>query len=286
MPPKRSKSATAAAPAAIVAVPADAIVDDAPKAKSRRTESATGSKASQAAAVGSVAVAANVNELLAKAFEQLMFYESKDGNRWAGKTYNHVVALLRARKGPIKSGSELANHDGVGKASVEKIDEFLKSGKIEKLDKLKELHGPLPASLLLGAASPGVKSGASKKGAVAAAADPATAAAAPPVPISAANKAAIKKKVEEFDSLTIPALKEHLRRNRQLLAGTKDELVERCASGVVLGALPVCPLCGAGKLRFDGKKLLYTCPGYMDDVTFQPCFYKSHQVPRTPWIAA
>lgn len=46
--------------------------------------------------------------------------------------------------------------------------------------------------------------------------------------------------------MTLGQLKDHLRANKQIMAGKKDELVERCADGELLGALPKCPRCLQG----------------------------------------
>ena len=41
--------------------------------------------------------------------------------------------------------------------------------------------------------------------------------------------------------------------------------LERCvAEGIVLGAIPRCPECNTGRLRFDRMSDLYTCKGFVE----------------------
>ena len=204
------------------------------------------------------------NDALIKVFEELMVYESKAGNTWGGSAYQKVAAALKKLKKPVTAGTDVANLAGFGKASVEKIDEFLKTGKIQKLEELKELYGDIPTGMVM------------KSGGKAAA----TAAASKP------TKDQLKKIAKEAELLelnSIDQLKQLLRQNGQVLSGTKGELIERCAEGKILGAIPVCPLCGAGKLRYAAKTGLYTCPGYMDDDKFHKCVFVSGSVARNPW---
>lgn len=224
------------------------------KTKRERSPSATTAKAG------------NPNEGLCQMFEQLMYYESKSGNKWGGVAYNKVLGVLRKQKTTITSGSEISHLEGVGKASVEKIDEFLKTGKLKKLDDLKELYGPLPETLQLTGSGKSSK-GSEQKG----------------TPLTAAQKSKIAKQKETYESMSQAELKAMLKLNNQPVSGNKSDLVERCAEGKVLGALPVCPLCGAGKLRFEGSKGTYKCPGYMDDDEFKACFYTSTTADRTTW---
>ena len=208
---------------------------------------------------------ASANDKLCAVFEDLMYYESKDGNKWAGVAYNKVLKALRALKKPIASGSDLKNVGGVGKASIEKVDEFLSSGKIQKLDELRELHGPLPA--MLKSAKSGNAKGKEERG----------------KPLTKAQAQSVRKAAEKFTSLSLDSLKALLKSNRQVVSGAKTELVQRCAEGSVLGALPSCPLCSGGKLRFNSKTGIYLCPGYMDDDVFKPCYYNSTTVTRNQW---
>ena len=42
-----------------------------------------------------------------------------------------------------------------------------------------------------------------------------------------------------------------LRNNFQSTTGTKDNIVDKCADGIVLGAIPRCPKCFGGRLKFN-----------------------------------
>ena len=73
--------------------------------------------------------------------------------------------------------------------------------------------------------------------------------------------------------------------NHQRKTGTKIELAERCADGRILGQIPMCSACGGGKLRFNAKAGIYSCPGYMDDEDFKHCghTFSLEEIKRTPW---
>ena len=93
-----------------------------------------------------------------------------------------------------------------------------------------------------------------------------------------------------YQTLTVPALKDLLRENRQLLSGNKTELLERCVDGKLYGALTRCPECGGGRLRVHypsqyghGGQGEFHCPGFYDDDHYQRCSYTSHHVTRDPW---
>ena len=53
----------------------------------------------------------------------------------------------------------------------------------------------------------------------------------------------------KYQGMTVPRLKEYLRRNKQFLGGKKEDLVSRCIDGERNGALPICLTCGKGQLR-------------------------------------
>jgi hypothetical protein len=89
---------------------------------------------------------------------------------------------------------------------------------------------------------------------------------------------------ELFERKTIAELKSILKQNNQVSSGTKVDLVQRCAQGKLWGALPNCPECFGGKLRFDLKSGEYKCPGYMNDTDFVFCKYRATDgIVRNPW---
>jgi hypothetical protein len=207
------------------------------------------------------------NETICKMFERLLLYESKSGNRWAAIAYKKALNAIERFKKPITCSADVAKLSRVGKASIQKINEFLSTGKIKKLDELQELYGELPTGIVLSgrAAKPAMTAGQSSKG------------------LSRDQLKELEHLKKTYESKRVVELQDILRRNRQNISGTKDALVCRCADGKLLGAIPVCPLCGAGKLRFDRQTGIYRCPGYVDDDQYKLCVYQSAEVRRTPW---
>lgn len=94
-----------------------------------------------------------------------------------------------------------------------------------------------------------------------------------------------KELKEELADKSNDQLKALCRTNEQKVTGTKDELIERVADGILLGAVPKCGACGGGRLRFDPRAGRYTCPGYMEDEDFIRCnkTFDMKEVTRAPW---
>lgn len=67
-------------------------------------------------------------------------------------------------------------------------------------------------------------------------------------------------------------LKKFLKLNEQKISGTKVELCQRVADGMVNGTLPRCPKCQATSLKYENG--LFSCPGFFDDTHFKRCSYK------------
>jgi len=92
-----------------------------------------------------------------------------------------------------------------------------------------------------------------------------------------------------YNDMTGDGLKSILRWNGQMLAGTKNILVERCIDGNINGRLGTCPTCGQGqvKLKDTGKEVY--CNGFYDeDIGARiSCFYTDsvENAPReNPWF--
>jgi hypothetical protein len=256
MPAKRSRSATTDAAAAAA--------EEKPPVRKAPTS------AKKAAADGS----SSPNQDLVNVFEELLVYESKDGNKWAGVAYRKVVNVLSGLQKKITSGNDVAHLDGVGDASVKKITEFLSTGTIKKLDELKALHGTLPTGMDMASKSGGATTGKAAK---------AIAAAAGASPPTKAQLDAIKQAADAYQGQSLQSLKDLCKLNKQVISGTKGDLAQRCAEGRVLGQTPICPFCGGGKLRYEIKTGMYRCPGYTDDDAYKPCVFQSGQVVRTAW---
>eukprot|EP00756_Hemistasia_phaeocysticola_P000474 Hpha_TRINITY_DN10330_c0_g1::TRINITY_DN10330_c0_g1_i1::g.116088::m.116088 len=207
------------------------------------------------------------NDELADAFADLAKLElmaassGDDKSRWAAAAYKKVAAAIRAHKSPITTGKEAGALPGVGKQSALKAEEFINTGKISRLEELREEMGDALGAL---------KSATKKK------------------PLSAAEKKSIAQAVEEAMELSVAALKEELKQNRQKTTGNKTDLSKRVGEGRVLGATPKCPgikgTCGLGFLAFNPDTGVYTCPGGFDDDKFVPCGFSSGEVKREKWV--
>eukprot|EP01022_Parablepharisma_sp_SALTPOND_P028451 TRINITY_DN70993_c1_g1_i1.p12 TRINITY_DN70993_c1_g1~~TRINITY_DN70993_c1_g1_i1.p12 ORF type:complete len:225 (-),score=36.19 TRINITY_DN70993_c1_g1_i1:91-765(-) len=95
-----------------------------------------------------------------------------------------------------------------------------------------------------------------------------------------------KELIVENMKLSNDKLKAILRANAQSMSGDKKMLVEKVADGEVLGAMPRCGKCGGGFLKWDNKKGIYWCKGYMDDTVWKNCNFKGGKadVTRSPWV--
>jgi len=92
----------------------------------------------------------------------------------------------------------------------------------------------------------------------------------------------------EFSKKSVADLKDLLRINKQMISGTKKELVVRVTDGVKNGRLPVCPACGHGILRLSSREGLVECGGYFDEEIGMriPCKFTKpfEDVTRLPWL--
>ena len=79
------------------------------------------------------ATATGENVEIAALFTELADFEFKKGEKFKGAGYKKVAAaLLTAEK--VTSGKEAQKLKGIGKSSGEKIQEFLDTGKVAKLE--------------------------------------------------------------------------------------------------------------------------------------------------------
>lgn len=102
--------------------------------------------------------------------------------------------------------------------------------------------------------------------------------------LSEEDKRKLKEFISHYNCYTVNHLKLILKKNNQKVSGNKKEIVERISDGRLFGAIPNCPECFTGKLRFNNKTGVYSCPGYMDDTKFHHCGFKSHDIIRKIWI--
>eukprot|EP01057_Protomagalhaensia_wolfi_P002116 Protomagalhaensia_wolfi_Nauph_80__2115@NODE_2358_length_1115_cov_101_022305_g1847_i0_p1_GENE_NODE_2358_length_1115_cov_101_022305_g1847_i0NODE_2358_length_1115_cov_101_022305_g1847_i0_p1_ORF_typecomplete_len260_score63_90zfPARP/PF00645_18/1_3e14zfPARP/PF00645_18/9_4e03PADR1/PF08063_12/5_2e03PADR1/PF08063_12/5_9e03PADR1/PF08063_12/2_2e13SAP/PF02037_27/0_00055TF_Zn_Ribbon/PF08271_12/2_5e03TF_Zn_Ribbon/PF08271_12/0_05Uteroglobin/PF01099_17/1_8e04Uteroglobin/PF01099_17/0_096SRA1/PF07304_11/0_1YjeJ/P len=97
------------------------------------------------------------------------------------------------------------------------------------------------------------------------------------------QNADIKQRIDNLKAKTKNQLVAMLKENEQKTSGKKDELIERCAEGMVLGRLPICPQCDKAKVAFNRTSGEYYCPGSFDNGSFK-CSFKSFQVQRGEWV--
>jgi hypothetical protein len=215
------------------------------------------------------------NSALVNIFHEMSLYETRAGEEtWAARAYENVSKALAGVKTQITCGADVAHLSGVGDKSVETIDEFLKTGKVAHLGKLKEEVGKLPAAVEAAeAATKESAPGATKL---------------EPTPPSKAVLAKIAKAEEELEGMTVDQLKALLQLNDQIVSGSKSDLVQRAGHQMVMGAVPHCPLCKGGHLRYDIKTGEYQCPGFHDKVEDKPipCSFTTHTIHRKPWRTA
>lgn len=57
------------------------------------------------------------------------------------KKYKEAIEKITDLNIPIKSSNDIKNISGIGKAMIDKLDELIKTGKVENLEKLKEKYG-------------------------------------------------------------------------------------------------------------------------------------------------
>lgn len=74
------------------------------------------------------------NQALADAFAELSGFEFKRGEKFKGGTWSKVAKAIRDSEDEISSGKLALKLKGVGKSSAAKIDEFLETGTLEKLE--------------------------------------------------------------------------------------------------------------------------------------------------------
>jgi len=101
---------------------------------------------------------------------------------------------------------------------------------------------------------------------------------------SAEDESAIKSKINEISHNSVATLKDLLKMNDQSSSGSKQDLLEKVADGMLNGALPRCPKCGGGRLKVLGN--MYICPGFMEDDEFKDCDFTSMDIKRTAWKAS
>ncbi len=65
-------------------------------------------------------------------------YEEESGQKHKANAYDKAVKALASLDHAVTSGAEAAKIDGIGIKLTKKIDEILATGKLQKLEKLKQ----------------------------------------------------------------------------------------------------------------------------------------------------
>jgi len=73
-------------------------------------------------------------------FQILVQYYKQEGDRWRERAYNLAIVAIRGMDVPdITNIKQVKNVPNLGKQSVEKINEYLETGQIEKVEEVKQL---------------------------------------------------------------------------------------------------------------------------------------------------
>jgi DNA polymerase/3'-5' exonuclease PolX len=88
-------------------------------------------------------VACEANRALAEAFLDLSDFEFKASNKFGGIALKKAVKSLCLCEIPVTSGKQVSKLDGIGKSTVEKIDEFLATGHISRLEEFRAAGGDI-----------------------------------------------------------------------------------------------------------------------------------------------
>lgn len=81
-----------------------------------------------------VSASVEENQELADAFAELSGFEFKRGEKFKGGTWSKVAKAIRDSEDAITSGKQALKLKGIGKSSAAKIDEFLETGTLSKLE--------------------------------------------------------------------------------------------------------------------------------------------------------
>lgn len=125
-------AADAAAPTSPVVATSGAGLATPASPSKRKAEEAGGNDVAKTAKVeGDV----GPNEAIAALFKELSDFEFKKKDVHRGVAYKKVAARLRGHPEQIRSGKDAQKLEDIGSNSSKKIDEFLSTGKIERIEK-------------------------------------------------------------------------------------------------------------------------------------------------------
>ncbi len=74
--------------------------------------------------------------------KQLEYYNRKyEKQQFKAKIYRESIEQIKNLNKELESSNDIKNLPGIGKAVIDKLDEFIKDGKVNNLEKLKEKYG-------------------------------------------------------------------------------------------------------------------------------------------------
>ena len=79
-----------------------------------------------------------VNEEIINELSTLLSYYKNLGDKWRILAYGRAISSIRSHNKEIKNRDDAIKIPGVGKAIADKIDEYLKTKKVEKIEKVKK----------------------------------------------------------------------------------------------------------------------------------------------------
>lgn len=80
------------------------------------------------------------NEIIADILNEIGLYYEVEGDQYRKKSYLNGAHMIRNYKEEITSGDDVISLQGIGKSISESIDEYLKTGKVQRLEDLRAKH--------------------------------------------------------------------------------------------------------------------------------------------------
>lgn len=82
----------------------------------------------------------DVNKTIADILNEIGLYYEIEGDKYRQKAFLNAADVVRNYNDEIISGGKIASIHGIGKSTIETIDEYLATGKVRRLEDLREKH--------------------------------------------------------------------------------------------------------------------------------------------------
>ena len=82
----------------------------------------------------------DVNKTIADILNEIGLYYEIEGDKYRQKVFLNAADVVRNYNDEIISGGKIASIYGIGKSTIEAIDEYLSTGKVQRLEDLREKH--------------------------------------------------------------------------------------------------------------------------------------------------